>query len=203
MAVVVTSCVSLPTLRGSFLADVLGYIHLFHAKPLSTFLRLGDVSEGIWGFPLDEMRPLFALTYKLDYLLYGTSEAGYHLTNLLIHGLCAGLVALIASAAGAGGWTSGLAGALFALLPVPAEPVSWITGKVDSLPTAFYLAAFYFFLLFRRSASAAAYALSLAAMAAGLFCKEILLTLPAVLVAYDLVAGPLAPDRLRSPRAWA
>src|SRR5262249_59688888 len=102
---------SLPGLRGSFLADDLGYIHLFQAKPLSAFLRLGDVSERIWGFPLDEMRPLFAFTYKLDYLLYGTNEAGYHLTNLLIHGVCAGLVALIAAGAGAGGWTAALAGA--------------------------------------------------------------------------------------------
>jgi hypothetical protein len=161
------------------------------------------VSEGIWGFPLDEMRPLFALTYKLDYLLYGTSEPGYHLTNLLIHGACAGLVAAIAAGAGAGGWTATLAGALFALLPVHAEPVSWITGKVDSLPTALYLAAFYFFLRFRRGGSAAAYGLSLVALAVGLFCKEILLTLPAVLVGYDVVAGPHALAPPRSPRAWA
>jgi hypothetical protein len=194
---------SVPALRGSFLADDLGYIQLFHAKPLSSFLRLGDVSEGIWGFPLDEMRPLFALTYKLDYMLYGPSEAGYHLTNLLIHAVCAGLVVSIAAAAGAGGWTAALAGALFALLPVHAEPVSWITGKVDSLPTAFYLAAFYFFLRFRRGASRAAYGLSLLAMAVGLFCKEILLTLPAVLVGYDAVAGSLALSWPRSPRAWA
>jgi hypothetical protein len=202
----VAAGVSLPSLRGSFLADDLGYLQLFSAKPLSGFLRLGDISEGIWGFALDEMRPLFALSYKIDYLLHGTNEAGYHLTNLLIHALCSVLVASIAAAAGGASWAALLAGVLFAVAPVHAEPISWITGKVDSLPTVFYLASFFFFVRYRARRSAAAYGLSLAAMAAGLLCKEILLTLPAVLFAYDAVLGARGAAGRggeRSVKAWA
>jgi hypothetical protein len=203
LAFLVATLVSLPSLRGSFLADDLGYLHLFHAKPLSSFLRLGDISEGIWGFALDEMRPLFALTYKLDYLFHGMNEPGYHLTNLLIHGLCAVLVVLTAVAAGGRSWAAVLAGVFFAVAPVHSEPISWITGKVDSLPTAFYLAAFLFYQWYRAKGSRAAYVLALLVMAAGLFCKEILLTFPAVLVAYDVVVGGSGPEEPRSPKAWA
>ena len=45
------------------------------------------------------------------------------------------------------------AGAVFALLPVQAETVAWITGRVDSLPAAFYIATFLALLRWRKGGS--------------------------------------------------
>ena len=42
------------------------------------------------------------------------------------------------------------AGLVFVLLPVHAESVAWITGRVDSMPALFYLAAFLAYVRYRR-----------------------------------------------------
>jgi hypothetical protein len=136
-----------PTLDAYLAADDFGYLKLFHDKSLLDFLRLGDTSEGIWGFPLDEWRPLFGLLWRLDGALWGVNDAGYHLTNVILHGLATCLVFLIAAeAAGAAGGTALLAGLLFAVAPVHAEAICWVTGRTDSLPVVFYLAAFFSYL---------------------------------------------------------
>jgi hypothetical protein len=183
-----------PTLDAYLAADDFGYLKLFHDKPLLDFLRLGDTSEGIWGFPLDEWRPLFGLLWRLDGALWGVNDAGYHLTNALLHGLATCLVFLIAAeAAGGAGGTAFLAGLLFAVAPVHVEAICWVTGRTDSLPVVFYLAAFLFYLRFRASGSRLAYGLALLAMASGLLVKEVLFTLPLMLCAYELLRSRPGP----------
>src|SRR5262249_35063347 len=77
---------------------------------------------------------------------------GYHLLNVLVHGLNAALFCLVArrllaAAAGAGASDSVLtAGAVvaalvFALHPLRVEPVAWVTGRADLLCAAFLLLA--------------------------------------------------------------
>src|SRR5258708_21210050 len=131
-----------PTLDAYLAADDFGYLKLFHDKSLLDFLRLGDTSEGIWGFPLDEWRPLFGLLWRLDGALWGVNDAGYHLTNVILHGLATCLSFLIAPAASWGaGWTAFLAGLLFPGAPVHAEALCWVTGRPDPPPAAFSLPA--------------------------------------------------------------
>ncbi|HKC10499.1 MAG TPA: hypothetical protein VKI41_00425 [Vicinamibacteria bacterium] len=187
--------VCLPTLNAYLAADDFGYLKLFHDRPLRDFLRLGDTSQGIWGFPLDEWRPLFGLLWRLDGALWGVNDAGYHLTNVILHGLAACLVFLIAAeAAGSVGGTAFLAGLLFAVAPVHAEAICWVTGRTDSLPVVFYLAAFLAYLRFRASGSRLAYGLALLAMASGLLVKEVLFTLPLMLCAYELLRSRPEPS---------
>ncbi len=185
-------------LESDFLGDDFGYVRLFHDKPLLTFWRLGDVSEGIWGQPLDELRPVFALSFKLGLLLHGPSARGFLADNLALHALCSLLLfALVRRLAPGRVRPALLAGLVFALLPVHAEPLAWITGKVDSLPTLFYLATLLLFVYWRGGAGRRAYAGALGLYAVGVFSKEILVTLPAVLLAFDLLLA-----RPRAELAW-
>ena len=177
-----------PTLHADYLGDDFGYVRLFHDKPLASFFRLGDISEGIWGRPLDELRPAFALSFKLGLLVHGADPRGFHLTNILLHALCAALVwALLRTAAPAARAAALLAGLLFAVAPVHSEAVSWVTGKVDLLPTTFYLATLWLFVRFRARSQRKDLALAGLVFVVGLFTKEILITLPVLLVAYDLL----------------
>jgi hypothetical protein len=79
---------------------------------------------------------------------------------------------------------------LFAVMPVHGEAVAWITGKVDLLPTAFYLATFCAFARYRAGRGRIFWWLALALYLPGLFTKEILITLPALLVAFDWLVTP-------------
>ncbi len=190
VAALVAFAAYLPTLDGYFLADDFGFIRIFHARPLSQFpeLFVSDWSGGLWGHPLDELRPVSGLSYRLDSFLWGLNPVGYHLTNLLFHGLSAALVFLIARRVTGGSALLGLlAGLLFALSPVHVEPVAWIAARVDVISAALYLASFYLFLRSRSEGRPWLWALSFLAFAAALFSKEIAVTLPFLLLAYDLL----------------
>jgi hypothetical protein len=195
-ALLLVLCLALcfPTLDAYLVGDDFGYLKLFHDKPLADFLRLGDTSEGIWGLPLDEWRPLFGLLWRLDGALWGVNDFGYHLTNVLLHGLATCLVFLIVAELAGAGRTALLAGLLFAVAPVHAEAICWVTGRTDSLSAVFYLAGFLSYLRFRASGSRLAYGLALLAMALGLLVKEILLTFPLMLVAWELLLGRPGPE---------
>jgi len=180
------------TLPGDFLSDDFGYLSLFHDKPVSYFLPLfhADVSGGIWGRSLDELRPLFALSYRLTSLLFGLQPAGHHAFNLAVHALNALLLflLLLALTGGAPG-PSVLAAALFAASPIVLPAVYWVTGRVDTLPTAAYLGALLAFVRFRQDGRRRWWAVSLLLFGLGLGTKEILLTAPAALLAFDAVLG--------------
>lgn len=192
--------VSLPALDGDFLADDFAYLRL-GPRPLRDFLRFGDLTEEAWGGsrPLDEPRPLFVLSYKLDAALHGANPAGFHATNLALHVACCLALFLLAELlAGLPAWTPLLAGLLFAVAPAHAEPIVWITGRVDMLSTLFFLAAFVCYLRHDRGRRALDRWLALFAFALGLLSKETVATLPVVLLAWEAARAPGAALRERA-----
>jgi tetratricopeptide (TPR) repeat protein len=86
-------------------------------------------------------RPLLALSFFTDYQAWGTNPAGFHLTNILLHLLSSLLVALLARRLSGRESAGALAGLFFAVHPAHVEPVAFISGRVDSLVTAFGVAA--------------------------------------------------------------
>lgn len=180
----VATAAFLPTLGGGFLADDFVYVSRFFAYPWSDWPRLftREWSEGVWGFPLIELRPVSALAFMVDARLWGAEAAGYRVTNLLLHlGVVWAVLRLTWRLSG--GHTLGtLSAALaFALHPAHVEPVSWITGRVDLLAT---LAALVFWNLAEGwSAAGGRWRAggALAALLAGVFAKELCLFAPPLL----------------------
>jgi hypothetical protein len=178
------------TLDGHFLSDDFGYIGRFHAYPFAQWPRLfvegwaGDM----WGFQLRELRPITALTFMVDARLWDGNALGYRVTNLLLHAGCATAVGLLAwRAAGRDFLCGGAAAVLFALHPVHAEPVQWITGRVDVLTTLLYLAGFLAFLRYRSTDRPGWSWLFGACYAAAAFAKEFGLTLPLMCLVADAI----------------
>jgi len=83
----VAAAVYLPSLGGGFIGDDFVYIARCAAYPWSDWPRLftREWSEGIWGFPLSELRPFSALSFGLDARLYGGEAVGYRISNLILH----------------------------------------------------------------------------------------------------------------------
>lgn len=137
-------------------------------------------------------RPLYGLSYGLNFWLFGTNPLGYHLTNLALHAVSAFFVYLIALelVPGEKAWgVSVTGGALFALYPIHPEAVTWISGRVDLICAAFYLPALFFFLRWLRVDRKLYLALSLGAFALALASKEMAVTLPGLLFLCALYKG--------------
>src|SRR5215204_3958881 len=187
----VSLVVTLPylgTLGGYFTGDDFGFVQLyakerFPVNDLSLFWI--DWSQGVWGKPLDELRPTQALSYWLDSHWGAASPTAYHVTNIVIHVLNSLLVLGIGRAAGLSLLAATFAGSFFAVLAIHAEAVAWITGRADSLPALMYLLTFLAYALWRRSGTRWLYGLSLAAFFLALYSKQSAITMVGTLVLYD------------------
>ncbi len=176
------------TLNDYFLGDDFAYTTLYSTFPLWRWptLFITEWSQGIWGYRLMELRPFAALTYIVDFQLWGANPLGYHITNLCIHLLNTLLVVAIARPFAKTSLASLLAGVIFGLHPVHAEAVTWITGRVDVLATFFYLFALWNFACFRTTGRLRFSIWVVVSYFAGVFSKEFCLTLPLMLALFDL-----------------
>ena len=143
--------------------------------------------------------PLTWITLGLDYVVWGMNPLGYHLTNLLLHAANAAVFYLVAcrllgKAMGELGAVplrlgAGAAALFFALHPLRAESVAWVTERRDVLSGLFFLLTILLYLRAceaegarrRRwlSGSLGCYVLALAS-------KASVVALPVVLIVLDI-----------------
>ncbi len=182
---VVTLVAYLPAFRGGFVFDDEDYIVNNWA------LRSLDGLRVLW---LDhsataQYYPLTCTTFWVEYHLWGLNPAGYHVVNVVLHGVNAVLFwMLLRRLQLPGAW---FAAALFALHPVHVESVAWVTERKNTLSGLFYLLAALAYLRFRPLAGAAPdrpgsrwgfYVAALAAYAAALLSKTTTIALPAAIL---------------------
>jgi protein O-mannosyl-transferase len=153
--------------------------------------------------------PLTWLTLGADYVVWGMNPLGYHLTNVLLHALNGVLLFVLARrllaramptvpppASELGALVAALA---WALHPLRAESVAWVTERRDLVSGAFALLGVlaYVTMTERQGADRRRWlALALAAFVAALASKSIVMGLPIVLLLLDVY--PLR----RGLRAW-
>ncbi len=154
--------------------------------------------------------PVTWLTLALDYRLWGIDPAGYHLTSLLLHAANAALFyllarRLLAAAANFGPLVERLGAAtaalFFALHPLRAESVAWVTERRDVLSGFFFLLTLLGYLRARDAAGSTRSWLragSLACFALGALSKSMVMTLPALLFIVDVYPFRHVP----TIRAW-
>jgi len=191
---------SLPTLSAYFHADDFGYLQQYwteHAEELPRLLAQDLLDEwDLWGVSIDEMRPVVALSFRLNVLASGIDPFGLHLFNLLCHVAAALLVlALGIHLLEAGLLPSAFAALLFAALPVHAEAIEWIASRGDLMVAVFGMSSLLAYVLAGRPAVSKFlprgiwYAASVAAFALALFTKESAICVVLLLPAWDWIAG--------------
>ncbi|KAM8910394.1 protein O-mannosyl-transferase TMTC2-like isoform 2-T2 [Spinachia spinachia] len=84
-------------------------------------------------------RPLCTLSFRLNYTLHALRPWGYHLLNVVLHGLVTGLFAAFSRPLLGGAPWSLLAGLLFASHPVHTEAVAGVVGRADVGAALFFL----------------------------------------------------------------
>ena len=134
------------------------------------------------GLAKDIYRPITVLSYALNYRFSGLDAFGYHLINVLIHSFNAILLFLLLYYLFNDLSIAFFASLLFACHPVQTEVVSWISGRSSILALFFYLISLICYVKRYRIFSIFAFALAL-------FSKEMAVTLPLVLILYDIHFG--------------
>src|SRR5947208_2262983 len=83
--------------------------------------------------------PLPALSHMLDCQLYGLSPGSHHLINVLLHGGTAVLLFLFLREITGALWRSAFVASVFAIHPLRAESVAWVTERKDVLSGLFFV----------------------------------------------------------------
>ncbi len=140
----------------------------------------------IWMTSQAQYYPLVLTTFWLEHKLWGLAPVPYHVVNVVLHAVCAmvlwrGLLLLRVE----GAW---LGSALWALHPVAAESVAWVTEMKNTQSCLFYLLAIFFYIKSivarsREGSTSARYAYPLALFfaALALSSKSSTVVLPVVL----------------------
>ncbi len=150
----------------------------------------GLSAEGMrWAFVsrhANNWHPLTWLSHMLDCEIYGRRAGGHHATNVLLHGAAVSALLFVLWRMTGNFWPSALAAAVFAVHPLRAESVAWVSERKDVLSGLLFmltLAAYAGYV--RRPFSWARYLLVSLLFALGLMAKPMLVTLPFVLLLLD------------------
>jgi len=134
-------------------------------------------------------RPLATLSYYLIYAIAGLNPFFYHLLSVILHIVNVVLVYRLFNLILKHRFTALIAGLLFACHPALTEAVDCISYNEDLLAAVFFLLAFLYYLKSSTNgliSNIISYGLSLFFFLLGLLSKEMAITLPAIILLYDV-----------------
>ncbi len=150
----------------------------------------GLTPEGVvWAFTTTAQanwHPLTWLSLQLDAELGGSSPRVFHTTNIVLHVAGVLLLFLLFERMTGSLWRSALVAALFAIHPLHVESVAWVAERKDVLSTACGLLACHGWLSALERRGFKYRALTVAAYAASLLAKPMLVSLPILLLLFDV-----------------
>ncbi|HXB59113.1 MAG TPA: tetratricopeptide repeat protein [Candidatus Acidoferrales bacterium] len=159
------------------------YVYGNHA--VSHGLTANSVASAFGEGGSDNWVPLTTLSHMLDCQLYGLNAGGHHVTNVLLHMATAILLFLVLRKMTGTLWRSAFVAAVFAIHPLRAESVAWISERKDVLCGLFFMLTLWTYTNYVRTKSPVHYAAALLCVALGLLSKPILVTLPFLLLLLD------------------
>jgi Flp pilus assembly protein TadD len=165
-------------------------------------------THDFWGRPKGDpahngsYRPLTTLTYLVNYAADGLSPDGYHLVNVLLHGVCSCLVYFVSRRLLLAEKGALAAAALFATHPVHTEAVANVAGRAELLAGIFLLGSMLLYLRYRERPRKTTLLWLVAAYLAAVLSKESAIVLPGVLFAVDCLLPPEAPGGRRWAGIW-
>ena|ERR1700677_2814051 len=153
-----------------------------------------DVIRGLslrtirWAFTHSDLflwTPLTTISHMLDCQIYGLQPWGHHLTNVLLHTATVVLLFLVLRNMTGALWRSAFVAAVFAIHPLRVESVAWVAERKDVLSGLFFMLTLGAWLRYVRGPSIARYLPVVLLFALGLMAKQMLVTLPFLLLLLD------------------
>ena len=188
--------------HGEFVYDDVQFVKenrvIRQVMPIKRFFTLREAYSPHGHFSV--YRPLTPLSYAVELKFHGGNVEGFHVTNIVLHGMCAVLVFVVLRKMFGSPLAAGLPALLFAVDPANTESVSYIAQRAGLLSLLFFLIGFRLHQgamegTTRRNLMLAGV---VAMYALSVFSKEMGITLPAVLLMYDF----LLVERTKRPPRW-
>ena len=132
-------------------------------------------------------RPVVTLSYFIDYTFWHLNPLGYHLTNILLHAINSVLVFIFAFQVFKNRKSAFISALFFSSYPLFSEVVNAVGFREDLLACMFFILAFICYLKANQQRYILYYPISLFCYFLGLFSKEMAITLPILIVLYDVV----------------
>jgi tetratricopeptide (TPR) repeat protein len=202
-----------------------GFVHIDDPvyvlnNPLIRQLSVDTIVSALTQSHVGWWMPLTWISLALDYHFWGENPYGYHLTNIVLHAVNAGLVVMIADRLLKGQrefnhekGNSGflypalllIAGLLWGVHPLRVESVAWISERKDVLNGLFSFSSIFFYLVFTATKEDSGkhkswlfYVLSLLCFILSLMAKSVSVILPLMLLSLDWAPlGRLRRDNVR------
>lgn len=146
--------------------------------------------EGLqWAFTQSHSanwHPITWLSHMTDVELWGRDPGAHHWSNVAAHTLAAWLLLWLGWRCTGHVWASLWVALVFAVHPLHVESVAWISERKDTLSAVFALLTLLAYREAVRTRARRWRAASLGVFGLGLMAKPMLVTLPAVLLLFDL-----------------
>ncbi|HEX8914885.1 MAG TPA: tetratricopeptide repeat protein, partial [Humisphaera sp.] len=159
---------------------------LVTAEPMVTRgLSADGVAWAFTGFRFQNYHPLAWASHMLDVSLFGLEPGGHHLTSVALHAATAALVYLALRRMTGDRWPSLVVAALFAVHPLRVQSVAWVAERKDVLCAFFAALTLLAYERYARRPTPGRYGLVMLPYALGLLSKQMIVTLPFVLLLLD------------------
>jgi protein O-mannosyl-transferase len=129
--------------------------------------------------------PLTWLSHMLDWQLFGSDSGWHHFTSVWIHALTTLLLFGVLERMTGARWRSALVGLLFGLHPLHVESVTWVAERKDVLSGLFWVLTLWSYAAYAARPVRGRYVVTLVLFILGLMSKQMLVTLPVVLLLLD------------------
>ncbi|MBI5573523.1 MAG: tetratricopeptide repeat protein [Elusimicrobia bacterium] len=145
-------------------------------------------------------RPLPFLVHMVNYKIWGVNPVGHRLTNIFLHIAVAILLYFLILEIFKNNIVAFLSGLFFVVHPASTEVVNMVSFLETQLSTLFFLASFLFYVVAAERSSAPRskdnalrlHVFSVVSYFLAVFSKETAITLPAVIILYDLTQSVIA-----------
>jgi hypothetical protein len=152
-------------------------------------VKAGLTREGLIGaftkIHVYNWHPLVLVSLMLDWQLFGSNAGGHHVTNLVFHIANTLLLFEVLRRMTHTLWQSAFVAALFALHPLHVESVAWASERKDVLSTLFWILTMWAYVRYAERPNIVRYLLVILTFCLGLMAKQMLVTLPFVLLLLD------------------
>ena len=178
---ILTACIYAMSLRNGFvnLDDPMLVTENKHVQQAS----LENIAYVFSHFDPELYIPITFLTYQLETWTLGPAAWHFHLFSLILHIIATWLVFEIVKRLSRSNGIGLMTALLFAVHPINAEAVLWVSARKDVLSAVFFLTSLLCLLLYKANEKRRWYYLSLGLFGLALGSKVTVVTLPIILIA--------------------
>ena len=155
----------------------------------NSHVRTGITPENVsWAFTAahsNNWHPLTWVSHQLDASIFGVDPAGHHFTSVLLHAMNTVLLFLWLYGLTGRVWPAAFVALGFGVHPLHVESVAWVAERKDVLSTFFGMLTLLAYTTYVRRPGRARFVAVAAALTAGLMAKQMLVSVPAILLLLD------------------